>query len=91
MLLKALGTIDLLSGLILILLGAGVNIPNNFLITGGAILFVKSGLGFWQDIGSLIDVVGGLVLLLSAWITFPGMISIIAGLIIAQKGIFSFL
>ena len=91
MILKILGGIDLISGLILILFGAGVVFPGKFLIFLGMLLLLKSGIGFLKNFASWIDLIGGLILLSSYVFEIPGIVAIIVGLVIAQKGIFSFL
>ena len=91
MLLKILGAIDLISGLILVLLGTGIVFPGKLLLFLGMLLLIKSSFGLPKDFASWIDFVGGLIFLISNLFEVPGVISIIVGLFIAQKGIFSFL
>jgi len=91
MLLKILGSIDLISGLILILLGTGTVFPKTVLIFFGMLLLLKSSFGLLKDFASWIDFIGGWVFLLSILINLPIIIIIIVGLFVAQKGIFSFL
>jgi len=91
MLLKILGAIDLILGLILILLGTGILIPKDILIIAGGILLVKSSFCVLKDFASWVDFIGGGIFLLSIMVDVPEMIVIISGLLIAQKGIFSFL
>jgi len=90
MLVKSLGVIDILAGLILIF-GAEVNLPYYAFLIFGIILLAKSFLGLPKDFASWIDFSCGIILLLSIIITIPIVISIIFGLLIIQKGIFSFL
>ncbi len=90
MLVKFLGVIDLLAGLILIF-GVWANLPSYAFLILGIILLAKSFLGLPKDFASWIDLSCGIILLLSIITTIPLIISIILGLLIIQKGIFSFL
>ena len=90
MLVKILGGIDVLSGLILILTTL-TEIPLSFLIFFGIALLVKSAVGLLKDFGSWIDLLTGGVLLLCALTQIPLLIKIILGILIVQKGIASFL
>jgi hypothetical protein len=91
MLIKILGSVDVISGLILILSGTGVNIQNIILIIIALILIGKSFIGFLKNFASWIDILAGVSLLLFIWFPFLGIVVIILGLLVIQKGIFSFL
>ena len=90
MLVKILGAIDVLAGVILIF-----NLTNHFsqqaLLILGIIFLAKSCLGLLKDFASWIDFLTGIFFLLSIIITFPLAISIIIGILILQKGAFSFI
>ena len=86
MLVKILGIIDLIAGAILIF-GVGANLPIQILVGFGMILLTKSCLGFLKDFASWIDLSAGIIFLLSIIILIPGIISLILGLLIIQKGI----
>ena len=90
MLVKLLGAIDLVSGLIL-MFGAGLKIPYFILLPLGIILLIKASLGILKDIASWIDALCGLIMLILIIINIPWIIMIILGIAIIQKGIFSFL
>ena len=90
MLMKIFGAIDFISGLILIF-GAGTKFPTGFLITFGIILLVKSLLGLLKDFGSWIDFLVGISFIILIFFEIPSIIGIILGILILQKGIFSFL
>ena len=90
MLVKALGVIDLIAGLILTFV-TSINFPSHFLIVFGIILLVKSSLGFLKDFASWVDFLAGIIFLASIIISVPIVISLIFGLLLLQKGIFSFL
>ena len=90
MLVKLLGGIDVLSGLILIL-SALTEIPLSFLIFFGIALLAKSAMGLLKDFASWIDFLTGIVLLLCALTQIPLFIKIIFGILIVQKGVASFL
>ena len=91
MLLKVLGAIDVLTGLILVGLGLGAEIQKSILIICGVILIIKSSLGFLKDFASWIDFIAGAVFLIFILINIPEIILMIISMLIIQKGIFSFL
>jgi len=91
MLVKILGAIDVLVGLILILIGSGNNLPKTILFVFGIVLALKSCLGFFKDVASWIDLICAIMLFGSAFISLPGILTIIAGLVIIQKGLVSFI
>jgi hypothetical protein len=90
MLVKALGAFDIIAGLILIF-GAGVNLPTNILTLFGIILIAKSFFGQLKGFASWIDLIAGIIFLISIIINLPGIIGVIMGIFLFQKGIFSFL
>ncbi len=90
MLVKILGGIDVLSGLILILTIL-TEIPTYFLTFFGVALLIKSFVGFLKDFGSWIDFLTGIVLILCIFVQVPLFVKIIFGILIVQKGIASFL
>jgi hypothetical protein len=90
MLVKILGAIDVLSGLILILTIL-TEIPISLLIFFGVALLIKSLIGMLKDFGSWIDFLTGIVLVLCIFVQIPVFIKIIFGILIVQKGIASFL
>jgi len=91
MLLKVLGAVDILTGLILIIFGFGSEIQKIILMICGIILLIKSLLGVLKDFASWIDFVGGLIFLFSIAVILPKIIFVIMGILIIQKGIMSFL
>ena len=91
MLIKILGGIDVVFGLLLILLGAGIPVGKNILMFIGVVLLIKSSLGFLKDFGSWTDFVGGIFALLSVFFPFLKIIDLIIGLVLIQKGVVSFL
>ena len=91
MLVKSLGAIDLFGGFILVFENM-INIHKIFFLIIGIILLIKSFLGgIPKDFGSLTDFAGGIVMIMILLIPFPYVISVILGLCLVQKGIFSFL
>ena len=90
MLIKVLGIIDVLLGVFLIFLGQ-LNFPAKVLLVFAIILLVKASLGLFQDFASWVDGVAGLFYILSTIIHIPAIIGIILGLLLIQKGVFSFL
>ena len=89
MLVKTLGAIDLIVGLIILFL-TSLNLPNQMLLFFGVLIFTKSSIGMLRDFGSWIDFSAGFILFLSMLITIPATISVIFGVLVFQKGIFSF-
>jgi len=90
MLIKLFGVLDIIIGAILIF-GTGLDLPLKFLIFLAIVMISKSSLGFWQDFGSWVDLIIGFVFLLMIIISIPKFIGIILGILVVQKGFFSFL
>ena len=90
MLIKILGGIDVLLGIFLMFVN-NLNFPKTILFLFGIILLVKGSLGLFKNFASWIDGIGGLIFILSIVISFPVWICVILGLLLFQKGIFSFL
>ena len=89
MLMKILGAIDVIGGLILMF---GVKfIPSFILIFFGATFLIKSLMGLLKDFASWTDFLSGINFLLMIFFIIPPIIGIILGIILVQKGIFSFL
>ncbi len=89
MLIKILGAIDLIAGIILVF-GIQNFFPEEIILSLGVLLIGKSSLGMLRDFGSWIDIIAGGIFLISGLISFPWIIEIIAGIFVLQKGIFSF-
>jgi hypothetical protein len=90
MLVKILGAIDVIAGLILII-NIGSQTQSYFYIILGVIVMSKSLLGMLKDFGSWVDLLAGLALIISSLIGIPLILGVIFGIFILQKGIFSFL
>lgn len=90
MLVKILGLIDLVIGIIFVF-GIIEYLPNSALAILGLILLAKSSLGMLKDFASWVDFIGGLVFFISIIISVHPIVSLIIGLCILQKGIFSFI
>jgi hypothetical protein len=90
MLIKFLGAIDFISGLILIF-GSGIKLPTTLLMILGIILFIKASMGMLKDFASWIDLIAGIIFIASIFFVVPGIIGVISGILMLQKGIFSFL
>ena len=90
MLVKILGVIDLIAGVILIF-GGSLNFSSQVFLIFGVVLLVKSSLGLLKDFASWIDFLCGIIFLISVIISVPEIISLVFGLLIIQKGLFSFL
>ena len=90
MLIKALGVLDFIGGLIL-LFSAGVKIPVPVLIVLAVIFLIKSGIGFLKDFASWIDFIAGIVFILMIFFPVYWVFCLIAGILLIQKGVVSFL
>ncbi len=90
MLVKILGAIDLIGGLILLFL-SGFNLPTIFLIILGVILIIKSSFGLWKNFASWTDLISGIIFILFIFFPVHWIICLILGILLIQKGIFSFL
>jgi hypothetical protein len=90
MLVKILGIVDLVIGLILIF-GSSAKLPYLMLLVIAIILFVKAGIGLLRDFASWIDLIVGVIFIFLIFFPVSGVISIITGILIIQKGIISFL
>jgi len=91
MLLKILGAVDVLAGLILIITGIGFKFPQSILMFFGIFLLIKSSLGLWKDFASWTDIICGAVILISISSKIPLFVLMFLAAVIGQKGIFSFL
>lgn len=89
MLVKMFGLADLLIGMTLVFL-SGFNPPTNVLIYFSLIAFTKSTFGMLKDFGSWIDFSAGVVLGIAILINVPLFLSLVVGILVLQKGIFSF-
>ena len=89
MLVKILGGIDFISGLILII-GAKF-IPYQILIFFGIILLIKALIGLLRDFASWIDFSAGVIFILLIFFPVHWIICLIVGILLIQKGIFSFI
>ena len=87
MLLKLLGMIDILAGIILIFTLKVYTFISIIMII---LLLIKSSLSFWKDIGSWIDSSVAFAFLISIFYSLPIFLLFILGILILQKGIFSF-
>jgi len=91
MLIKILGIIDFIAGLILIF-GIGIELPSTLLILFGIVLLIKSFLGgIPKDLGSLTDLSASIIFILFIFFQIHWVICLIAGILLIQKGVFSFL
>lgn len=90
MLVKILGGIDLLVGFLLIF-SSGLESISPILMFFGIVLIIKSFMGFFQEFGGYIDLIGGLFLLLASFGFSITIINVILGFLVLQKGVFSFL
>lgn len=85
---KLLGILDIIGAILLLGVSYGLDIPKGLLIVISVYLIGKA-LMFIKDIGSLFDISGGILLLLSFLINIPIVIAIIVALLIGSKGFLS--
>ena len=90
MLVKVFGLVDLIIGTVLVFL-IYLNPSANILISFSIIAFTKSSFGMLRDFGSWIDFSAGILLGLTIIMQIPLLISAIIGILVLQKGVFSFL
>jgi hypothetical protein len=90
MLIKLLGLLDVVAALFLIFEG-NIGLSYKVFVFLGMLLILKSSLGMLKDFASWIDFVGGVSLILSVLITVPYTLKIVIGLLLLQKGVFSFI
>ena len=88
MILILLGLIDVFAAVLLGLMFFHI-LFNALSIALGIILLVK-GLIFIKSLASIIDLFAGIVLLLGIFFSIPPLLFWIAGILLIQKGIFSF-
>ncbi len=90
MLVKALGAIDFILGLVL-MFSPGIKIPIPILIALATFLLVKAGIGLLKDFASWIDLIAGIVFVLLIFFPVYWIVCLIVGILLVQKGIVSFL
>ncbi|MBI4116600.1 hypothetical protein HY449_02555 [Candidatus Pacearchaeota archaeon] len=90
MLVKIFGGFDLIIGVMLVFLSS-FNPSAGTLIFFGVISMTKSSFGMLRDFASWIDFLAGIILGLAILVNIPSVIGIILGILVFQKGIFSFL
>ena len=84
-----LGLIDVLIGIDFGLMAFGILSLKIISLIFGIYLMGK-GLVFISSIASFIDLFAGILLIASYFVVLPSFLLIIAGLLVVQKGIFSF-
>ncbi|MEK9135190.1 MAG: hypothetical protein AAB451_02725 [Patescibacteria group bacterium] len=83
-----LGIADIIAGSLLIRGFYNIPVPSVAVVIFAGYLIMK-GIVFISDIGSLIDLVAGVLLILTLFFNFPIMILIIFAALIALKGVMS--
>ena len=86
MFIKLLGVVDVLAGIFLLIALKPVFMVFAVYLIAKAVLFSLMGL----NIGSFIDFFAGIVFAFSLFLVLPHFIAVIFGVLIIQKGIFSF-
>ncbi|OGZ24139.1 MAG: hypothetical protein A2896_02390 [Candidatus Nealsonbacteria bacterium RIFCSPLOWO2_01_FULL_43_32] len=85
---KFLGIFDLLAAGLLVGAGYELAMPQGLVITLAVYLLLKALL-FLADIGSLFDVIGGILLILSLSMTLPPLVFFVAAVLVGLKGMMS--
>lgn len=90
MIVKILGILDILSGILFWLNGFFHLFPDTFMMLIALYLIIK-GLIFVisKDIASILDIISGLVIYFSLTYVIPGFVIIIVTFFLLQKGVFS--
>ncbi len=90
MLVKALGVLDFVGGLIL-MFSSGAKIPISVLIVLSIIFLIKAGIGLLKEFASWIDLIAGIVFILMIFFPVYWIVCFISGILLIQKGVVSFL
>ncbi len=91
MLLKTLGIIDLIIGLIILLMVFGTKIPTSIMVVCIIILAIKGSFIITKDIASAQDILVVFVLVLNLIFAMPKIILLVAAFLMFQKGFVSLL
>ena len=89
MLVKFFGILDVVIGIMLVFLSS-LNPSAGTLMFFGIVSITKSSFGMWKDFASWIDLLAGVFLGLAILVKIPMIFEIILGILVFQKGIFSF-
>ena len=90
MLVKVLGLIDFIGGVIFLFV-TGTKFPLLILLVFGVILLIKAGIGLLKDFASWIDLIAGAIFILLIFFPVYWVFCLIVGILLIQKGIVSFL
>lgn len=91
MLVKILGAIDVIGGILLFLIALKIELPQFILILFAVLFGLKSLFIFSGDVASVFDLIACGMFIVSNFAFLPIMIPIISGVLVLQKGVFSFL
>jgi hypothetical protein len=87
---KILGALDVFGVIVLLSLFFKIEVSIIFLIAIAALLCLK-GFIFIFDVASILDIAGGILILLGLFLTLPPVLFLIFAGVFLVKGIFSFL
>ena len=91
MVVKILGALDIFIAICFALFGLLGMFPYNFIMILGAVLLIKGlAFGFILNIISILDIISGLIILISYY-GMPKPLVLFVALFLVQKGIFSML
>lgn len=85
---KILGILDLVAATLLLAVHYNVEIPRGLVMTVAVCLIIK-GIIFLMDITSLVDIVAGILLIVSLSTALPALIILPVALFVGLKGIMS--
>lgn len=90
---KVLGLADLLAGVVLLAQALSLSIPASMILFFAAYLIIKGGIFVLNslDLGSVIDVMAGAILLAGLFLTVPHFLLFAFGGVLFAKGILSLL
>ena len=86
--LKLMGLLDIFAAILLLAAGFKLEVPLGMVILVSALLILKAA-PFLPDFGSILDIILGILLLLSSFLSIPPIILFIASGVLGLKGIIS--
>ena len=91
MIVKILGFLDIFTALCFFVFGIFHTISNDFILLLGLILLIKGFIFiFGGSITSGLDIISGIIIMISVSVAMPNLIIIIISLFLLQKGAISF-
>jgi len=91
MIVKILGGIDLIAAVVFLSLIFGMDVPTQFLLFSGGLLFVKGLFVFSGDVLSFVDLFSSLILIISILFVLPAILLWVPAFFLIAKGMISFI